>query len=394
MSLFHPPRTPGQAWRSRREADDATNAKGAGAPRTSRMWRVAVPAFTLLVPALSGCAILPSLDRHGADALADGDDVLLGAWLGSWPSDENPAIDRFEDETGVRLDLVDVYLDWRTPFANVSHTVRHISEAGAVPILTWEAQTLTTPQIIDGTRVLALRDGSVASIDEYLADFAAGACKVARSTNQPILVRVLHEMNGGWFAWGIGYRDANGNYPNTEHTYREAFAKIHDAFGNRCGSRVKMVWAVNHYSEGPRSTYGGTYPGDKYVDFVGLDGYNWGTRAPWGWQSFDTIFHDAYCAVTLVSPKPVLIAETASSEAGGNKAQWIRTLFDKADEYERIRGIVYFNDAKHESEVAGGMDWPIESSNSAMTAYSEEARLLLEERGVPNHDKGSGGGPC
>lgn len=363
--------------------------------RPGRHWRRVVPALALVVaPALSGCTLIPTFDRHGADALADGDDVLLGAWLGSWPSDDNPAIERFRDETGVQLDLVDVYLDWRTPFANVSHTVRHIAEAGAVPILTWEAQTITTPQIVAGTRVLALRDGSVETLDEYLADFAAGTCKVARSTNQPILVRVLHEMNGGWFAWGIGYRDESGAYPNTDHTYREAFAKIHDAFHNRCGSRVKLVWAVNHYSEGPRTSYAGTYPGDDVVDFVGIDGYNWGSRAPWGWQDFDTIFHDAYCSVTLVSPKPVLIAETASTEAGGDKGQWITRLFDKAEEYDRIRGIVYFNDAKQENEVSGGMDWPLESSPKALQAYSEHAQDILETRGVPTHDRDHGGGPC
>src|SRR5688572_20773412 len=149
----------------------------------------------VLAPALSGCALIPTFDRHGAEALEDGD-VLVGAWLGTWPSDDNPAIDDFQSRTGVRLDLVDVYLDWRTPFANVSHTVRHIANEGAVPILTWEAQTITTPEIVAGTRLLHLRDGSVATLDEYLADFAAGTCKVARDTNQPVLVRVLHEMNG------------------------------------------------------------------------------------------------------------------------------------------------------------------------------------------------------
>ena len=366
----------------------------APAHRPTRSWRAAALGLPLLlVPALSGCALIPTFDRHGAEALARGDDVLLGAWLGSWPSDDNPAIDAFEAETGVRLDLVDVYLDWRTPFANVSHTLRHIANEGAVPIMTWEAQGITTRQVIDGTRMLSLRDGAVVPIDEYLADFAAGTCKVARETNQPVLVRVFHEMNGGWFAWGVGYRDANGNYPNTDQTYREAWIKVHDAFDNRCGSRVKLVWAVNHFSEGPGSTFTGTYPGDRYVDYVGLDGYNWGSRAPWGWQSFDTIFREAYCAVTVVSPRPVLIAETASSGSGGDKAQWVTTLIAKSQEYDRLRGIVYFNDAKQESEVQGGMDWPLQSDPDAVRAYSKAAKQLLEERGVPG-DRDDGSGPC
>lgn len=362
-------------------------------PSSRRLPRpLLLAAALVLAPALSGCALIPTFDRHGAEALADGD-VLVGAWLGTWPSDDNPAIDDFQARTGVRLDLVDVYLDWATPFANVSHTVRHIANEGAVPILTWEAQTITTPEILDGTRVLHMRDDSFVTIDEYLAEFAAGTCKVARDTNQPILVRILHEMNGGWFAWGISYRDPNGDRPNTDHTYRAAFAKIHDAFDNRCGSRVKFVWAVNHYSEGAEASYAGTYPGDKYVDYVGIDGYNWGARAAWGWQSFDTIFQDAYCAVTLVSPKPVLIAETASTEQGGNKAAWIEALFGKVEEYDRLRGIVYFNDAKHESEIHGAMDWSLDSSPQALDAWAKQAKDLVDDRGI--HDKTStGGGPC
>jgi len=345
------------------------------------------------MPALAGCALIPTLDRHGAAALEDEDSVLLGAWLGSWPGDDNPVLAQFEQDTGVRLDLVDVYLDWRTPFANVSHALHHIARHGAVPILTWEAQTITTTDILDGSRLLALRDGTRMTLDEYLGEFAAGTCQAARDTGQPVLLRILHEMNGGWFAWGIGYRDANGNYPNTEHTYRQAWAKVHDAFDNRCGDRVKFVWAVNHFSEGPQTSITGTYPGDAYVDYVGIDGYNWGGRASWGWQGFDQIFRQAYCAVTLASPKPVLIAETASTEAGGSKADWIRALFAKAEEYDRIRGIVYFNDAKHEAEIAGGMDWHLGSSQAALQAYSDEARRLLDERGKPER-RSAGGGPC
>ena len=36
----------------------------------------------------------------------------------------------------------------------------------------------------------------------------------------------------------------------------------------------------------------------QYVDYIGIDGYNWGDNAGWGWQSFHTVFKDPYCAVT------------------------------------------------------------------------------------------------
>src|SRR5437016_11581455 len=42
------------------------------------------------------------------------------------------------------LDLVDVYLDWYTPFANVTHTLTHIAGRGSIAIMTWEPMGLTT----------------------------------------------------------------------------------------------------------------------------------------------------------------------------------------------------------------------------------------------------------
>src|SRR5688572_9298355 len=82
---------------------------------------------------LPGCFLIPRLDRHGVHALEEGG-PRAGAWLGSWPSDDNAVIRDFERETGVRLDLVDVYLDWYTPVDNVTHTLGHIGRHGALPI--------------------------------------------------------------------------------------------------------------------------------------------------------------------------------------------------------------------------------------------------------------------
>src|ERR1041385_582400 len=332
----------------------------------------------LVLPVLSGCLLLTQgNDRHGLQDLDEGR-FLAGAWLGSWPSDDNPVIHDFQHETGVRLDLVDVYLDWDTPVQNVTHTLHHIARHGAIPVLTWEAQTITTQDILDGSRRLPLRDGRTLALDEYLAEFAKGVCAVADSTGQPVLLRVLHEMNGNWFAWGISYEDAKGNRPNTADSYHQAWAKIHDAFTSRCGDGVRFVWAINHFSVGSGADFTNAYPGDDLVDFVAIDGYNWGTNAPWGWQSFDTIFRDGYCALAGLTNKPVLVAEIASTEKGGDKAAWIHDVFTRVPSYDRIRGLVWFNDDKYEIQVHGPMDWPLDSSPGALAAYQQGQRSALK----------------
>src|SRR5687768_16385044 len=111
--------------------------------------------------------------------------------------------------------------------------------------------------------------------------------------------------------------------PNSHQSYQQAWRKIHDAFKKNC-DQTMWVWAVNHFSVGEGATYTGTYPGDAYVDYIGMDGYNWGDNAVWGWQGFDTLFSEVYCEMRAKIPnKPILIAETATTEVGGDKDVWI-----------------------------------------------------------------------
>ena len=342
-----------------------------------RSWRPALLAACLVLPALlSGCFLIPRMDRHGFIALEEGR-PMAGAWLGSWPTEGNPVIKQFEKQTGVRLDLVDVYLDWFTPYANVSHSVKHIASRGALPILTWEAQTVTTQEILDGTRMLPMRDGRKVSIDDYIEEFAKGACRSAALTHQPVLIRMLHEMNGNWFAWGIGY-ERDGKLVNSEASYKAAWIKLHDAFTDRCGDDIRFIWAVNHISIGEGTSIMGGYPGDEYVDLVGIDGYNWGTKASWGWQDFYAIFQSGLCTLERETTKPILIAEVGSSEAGGDKARWIQDLTANIQARERLRGFVWLNDHKYEVQIDGNMDWPIQSSATALKAYAEGTSQMLD----------------
>jgi endoglucanase len=335
-------------------------------------------AFLLLASTmLAGCALIPRMDRHGLIALEKGR-PMVGAWLGSWPTPGNPVIDKFEGETGARLDLVDVYLDWSTPVANVTYTLRNIAEHGALPVLTWEAQTITTQDILAGTRSLPLRDGRTLTIDQYVGEFATGVCRSARLSHQPVLIRMLHEMNGNWFAWGIGY-EQGGHHPNSDESYKRAWVKLHDAFTSRCGNAVRFVWAVNHFSKGDGTSFLGTYPGDAYVDLVGIDGYNWGSRASWGWQDFDAIFDEGLCALQAGTTKPILIAEVGSSESGGSKSQWIHDLVTNVAARDRLRGFVWLNTAKYEVQIDGMMDWNVESSKSSLNEFATDTRSLLRD---------------
>jgi len=115
--------------------------------------------------------------------------------------------------------------------------------------------------------------------------------------------------------------------------------KIHDAFTSRC-SQVRFVWTINHFSKNAGATFMGTYPGDAYVDYVGIDGYNWGSATHWGWQDFDTIFREPYCAVTQVTHSPSCLPRSPRASAAATRrpgsapcmARWTSTQADEGGE--------------------------------------------------------------
>jgi beta-mannanase len=109
------------------------------------------------------------------------------------------------------------------------------------------------------------------------------------------------------------------------------------------------------------------YPGDRYVDWTCLDGYNWGDETSHGgrWRSFRQIFRPSYLALRRLAPrKPILIGETASTERGGSKAAWIRGMFAEVSRMPQVRAVIWFD------KSWDGMDWPLTSSPSAQAAFA------------------------
>ncbi len=181
------------------------------------------------------------------------------------------------------------------------------------------------------------------------------------------MVRWGHEFNGNWYPWGIAN---NGNNPSL---YVSAYRHVHDLVVAAGATNVQWVWCFNNGST-PDASYNDpaqSYPGDAYVDWVGIDGYNWGLGPSWDpggnhWTSFDSMFASAYAKARAVAPKrPVMIGEVASSEDGGNKAQWIADTSTalKSGRYPDLKLITYFDQDKEEL-------WSGTSSSTTQTAFT------------------------
>lgn len=187
-----------------------------------------------------------------------------------------------------------------------------------------------------------------ALIDAWATDAAA--------FSEPVMIRFTPEMNGDWRPWSPGVSGG------TSQDYIDMWRYVVDRFGEAGATNVRWVW--NPYVESGESTpMADLYPGDAYVDYVALDGFNWGSAREWGWQSYDEIFALSVEQLDSIAPgKPWMIAEVGCAP-GSQKAEWTRTLLTRAHADGAV-AVVWF-------EVDKETDWRITSDPKATRVVSD-----------------------
>ena len=203
--------------------------------------------------------------------------------------------------------------------------------------------------------------------DAYLQQIA----DAARDYPYTVYVRPWAEMNGDWAAYqptASGDRPHGGTYAE----FRQAWRHVVTYFRERGVTNLR--WVFNAAAE----TYAATtpvekiWPGRRYVDVLGLDGFNWGSDSGWGtWRSFTSIFRDQYRRLTALHPTaPVWVCETSSKEPLADdgspidpvhdKGQWIRAAFATTT-MPRLAAVVWFDEQKER-------DWRVSSSPGSLLA--------------------------
>ncbi|HZD66937.1 MAG TPA: glycosyl hydrolase, partial [Acidimicrobiales bacterium] len=211
-----------------------------------------------------------------------------------------------------------------------------------------------------GVSVAAINDGSQDSV-------IMAAAERLKAFGHPVFLRPLSEMNGDWFPWS-----------GDPQAFIAAWRHIWDIFHQVGAANVSWVWAPNADSHpggtDPNSPNNWTryYPGDRYVDWVGIDGYNWGETTGFTWQSFGSIFQPVYD--DYESRKPIMIAEVSSLEwnpawgtapAGDSKASWIGDAGSWLKSHPDVKAVVWYDTNRSRSEA----DWRVDSSASSLRAY-------------------------
>jgi len=334
-------------------------------------------------PGGKGTTQTASITAPSRDSLVHPDKRYFGMYTEQAPFNW-ATFDATSKKIGVQPNVVGYFSGWDENFR--ASAVTRAWQQGRLPLLTWESRPIAAgnnsnsapdyslPKIIDG------------GFDAYLHQYA----KDIIATGLPVAIRLDHEMNGTWYPWSElngSNRPINGNGVGD---YVKMWRHVHDVFQQEgANSLVIWIWApniINNMQPASHATQeflNGYYPGDDYVDWVGLSGY---LRPPWRAGNdftFSYTYDSSLNQLRALTSKPILLAEVGASETDGHKPAWVKSFFDgfanpkNAD----IIGFSWFSLAI--TSYVGGErstnDWRIDSRSDSLAEFS---------RGISRPDTG------
>ena len=304
--------------------------------------------------------------------------IALGAYFyqnGECAPADNGAVNAWKSSAGRLPAVWMIFQGWTGWNQFPTESARRARQLGGQLLVTWEpwnsglksgGSTWSCKAIASGAR------------DSYIRTYA----RAVKNSGVPVMIRFAHEMNGDWYPWGTAFshrsRRNNGNSPQN---YVAMWHRVVSLFRAEGARNAKWVWAPNiHFLNKHNSLFNqnadlaALYPGDGFVDWIGLSVYNDASRR--NWRTFSDLFDGAYNCVTRISDKPLMIAELGATETGAphgtSKAAWISQalLRDIPTRYPRVKLVNWFCRDKTDS---GEANYRFDSSYASLTAFRDAA---------------------
>ena len=259
-----------------------------------------------------------------------------GVYLGAF-ANESGGIDALEAAIGRSLALDRSYVPWT--FTGWARRVAPDAAAGRIPELAWSAAPATKARAI----AAGMQDGLIRA--------AARAMRAARI--QILLVP--------WYEF-----DQPKGHPR--HIGKPAMVvaawrRMVGIFRTVGATNVHFAWTLMAFDFGPYAKIDARrfYPGNRYVDWIGADAYNFPT-APFRTQS-ELLNHAVRFATD--HRKPFLVGETASLGDLAATPAWIQAFSAWVAAHPTVKGITYFD-----SVSPKGYDFRLIAHPAALAAFS------------------------
>lgn len=210
-----------------------------------------------------------------------------------------------------------------------------------------------------------------------------------KSLGFPIMMEFGPEANGSWFPWSGAWngRDGDGygekNYPDGPERFRDSYRRIVSIFREEGADNVTWVFHVAFSSapDVPWNAPGFYYPGDEWVDWIGVSLYG-RLRGEDPVKPFEDMMQKVYPELAALSPaKPIALLEIGVSDdpLGVDKARWIKDAMQSicAKRYPRVKAISWWNKTYRPDGSRSNLE--IDSCPQSLAAYREGVREFVEQ---------------
>lgn len=175
---------------------------------------------------------------------------------------------------------------------------------------------------------------------------------------KPVVISIDPEMNGPWYSYGT----KKASHAQFAALYRH----VHDVIEQSGARNVIWVWAISNSAPISHvSLLRQLYPGDAYVDWVGVDGYYIHMDI-----HFSEIFTRVFTAIRSFTNRPFIISETGV-QPGPYSAQCVRDLFANIKVTSDLVGFIWFN---YNKASVGREDWRLQDDPVALAAFRQEVK--------------------
>ncbi len=318
----------------------------------------------VLAPASSEFDHAPRLSRQEFEPLASG--KQLGVSLADVTATKFQSLLAFEEMLGRNMNYLLMFQAWGdgdTTFPQ--EMVTYLRQLEIIPIFTFEPWQRNFSDPAKYQPEFALSSIIEGEFDDQLISWAVAA----RDSGLPeIVVRFAQEMSTPlgmaiWYPW-----------QGDPGMYVSAYRHVVDVFRSQSADNVKFMWnPIIFYNDANIDSY---YPGEKYVDNIGLTVINMGEITggkgeDYGWVGCDFLIQEQMSAVRGYH-KPVIIAELLSNDIGGDKATWYSECLSMAINDPTITAIISVQTKPQDSWSTENVDWRVNSSLKSLSAFRKE----------------------
>ncbi len=274
-----------------------------------------------------------------------------GTYLGAYVIQDdyiNQDMNTFNELTEKKHASFFRYVGYGRPFP--TEWVEEVKAVGAVPHIAFEP------------------NGGLEKVqdDEYLRQWARDAA----AADVPIYIRWASEMNGTWT-----------QYSGQSELYKEKWKLVYNVFKEEAPN-CSFVWTVFTF---PENTIEEFYPGDEYVDWVGVNIYNvmyHNDKITDKAEHEDPLELLDYVYNTYSYRKPIQISEYGATHYtvtdNSNHSEWaaskISRLYENIETYyPRVKSIFYFdvNNLNTYNEERRINDYSITDDPIVLEAYKK-----------------------